>query len=93
MRLERQNENIRQQAANGDGLNVAALRGGAPPAPYEGAGNCYIEFGGGLVGKVEANFLGGPAPTTELVGPTREFAAQKEEFGSIRRARWFGSAP
>ena len=72
---------------------VAGLRGGEAPEPYEGAGNCYLEFGGGLVGKVEANFLGGPAPTAELVGPSRELAAEKEEFGSIRRARWFGSAP
>jgi len=72
---------------------AAGLRGGEPPPPYEGAGNCYIEFGDGLVGKVDANFLGGPAPTAELVGPSRELAAEKEEFGSIRRARWFGSAP
>jgi sulfide:quinone oxidoreductase len=72
---------------------AAELRGGEPPPPYEGAGNCYIEFGGGLVGKVEANFLGGPAPTAELVGPSRELAAEKEQFGAIRRARWFGSAP
>jgi sulfide:quinone oxidoreductase len=71
---------------------AAGLRGDEPPPPYEGAGNCYIEFGGGLVGKVEANFLGGPAPTAELIGPSRELAAEKEEFGSIRRARWFGSA-
>ena len=70
---------------------AAGLRRGEPPPPYEGAGNCYIEFGGGLVGKVEANFLGGPAPTAELVGPSRELAAEKKQFGSIRRARWFGS--
>jgi sulfide:quinone oxidoreductase len=72
---------------------AARLRGGEPPQPYEGAGSCYVEFGGGLVGKVEANFLGGPAPTAALVGPSRELAAEKQEFGSIRRARWFGSAP
>jgi sulfide:quinone oxidoreductase len=71
----------------------AGLRGGEPPRPYEGAGSCYIEFGGGLVGKVDANFLGGPAPTAELVGPSRELAAEKKQFGAIRRARWFGSAP
>jgi sulfide:quinone oxidoreductase len=68
---------------------AARRRGGELQRPYEGAGNCYIEFGDGLVGKVEANFLGGPAPTAELVGPSRELAAEKEEFGSIRRARWF----
>ena len=71
--------------------NIAAgLRCGEPPPPYEGAGNCYVEFGGGLVGKVDANFLGGPAPTAELVGPSRELAAEKKQFGAIRRARWFG---
>jgi sulfide:quinone oxidoreductase len=69
---------------------TTGLRGGDGPPPYEGAGSCYIEFGAGLVGKVEANFLGGPAPTAELVGPSRELAAEKKDFGSIRRARWFG---
>ena len=38
---------------------------------YEGEGNCYLEFGGGRVGKVEANFLGGPAPTARARGPVR----------------------
>ncbi len=70
---------------------AARLRGGVLERPYEGAGSCYIEFGRGLVGKVEANFLGGPAPTARLVGPSRELAAEKEAFASTRRARWFGS--
>ena len=70
---------------------AARLAGGEPPQPYEGAGNCYVEFGGGLVGKVEANFLGGPHPTARLVGPSRELAAEKAAFGESRRARWFTS--
>jgi sulfide:quinone oxidoreductase len=70
---------------------AARLRGGVLQRPYEGKGNCYIEFGGGMVGKVEANFLGGPAPTARLVGPSRELAADKEAFASTRRERWFGS--
>jgi sulfide:quinone oxidoreductase len=70
---------------------AAQLTGGDPPAPYEGAGNCYVEFGGGEVGKVEANFLGGPAPTARLVEPSAETAAEKAAFGPLRRARWFGS--
>jgi sulfide:quinone oxidoreductase len=69
---------------------AARLRGGVLEKPYEGAGNCFIEFGGGLVGKVEANFLGGPAPTARLVGPAHDLAAEKDAFGSTRRARWFG---
>jgi sulfide:quinone oxidoreductase len=70
---------------------AARLHGGVLERPYEGAGSCYIEFGGGMVGKVEANFLGGPAPTARLVGPSRELAADKEAFASTRRERWFGS--
>jgi sulfide:quinone oxidoreductase len=70
---------------------AARLRGGELQRPYEGAGSCFIEFGGGMVGKVEANFLGGPTPTARLVGPSRELAAEKEEFASTRRERWFGA--
>lgn len=70
---------------------AARLHDGVLQRPYEGEGSCYIEFGGGLVGKIEANFLGGPAPTARLVGPSRELAAEKEAFASTRRERWFGS--
>jgi sulfide:quinone oxidoreductase len=69
---------------------AARIRGTEPPPPYEGAGDCYIEFGGGMVGKVEANFLTGPVPTARVVGPSRELAADKKAFGATRRARWFG---
>jgi sulfide:quinone oxidoreductase len=71
---------------------AARLRGDELQRRYEGEGNCYIEFGGGSVGKVEANFLGGPAPTARLVGPSREIASEKGTFASSRRARWFGSS-
>jgi len=70
---------------------AARITGGDPPPPYEGIGNCYVEFGGGIVGKVEANFLGGPEPTARLVEPSREIAAEKSAFGPARRERWFGS--
>jgi sulfide:quinone oxidoreductase len=70
---------------------AARLRGETLLRPYEGAGSCFIEFGGGLVGKVEANFLGGPTPTARLVGPSRELAAEKVAFASTRQERWFGS--
>ena len=70
---------------------AARLQGGELEHPYEGAGSCYLEFGGGTVGKVEANFLGGPQPTARLVGPSRELKADKEAFESTRRQRWFGS--
>ena len=70
---------------------AARLRGDVLQQPYEGAGSCYIEFGGGMVGKVEANFFGGPTPTARLVGPSRELAADKVAFASTRRERWFES--
>jgi sulfide:quinone oxidoreductase len=70
---------------------AARVSGGEPPPPYEGVGNCYVEFGGGIVGKVEANFFGGPTPTARLVEPSRELAEEKKAFGSTRRERWFGS--
>ena len=70
---------------------AARLRGEELQQPYEGAGSCYIEFGGGMVGKVEANFLGGPAPTAQLVGPSQDLAREKDAFASTRRARWFGA--
>jgi sulfide:quinone oxidoreductase len=69
----------------------ARLRGDVLRQPYEGAGTCYIEFGGGMVGMVEANFFSGPTPTARLVGPSREIAADKVAFASTRRERWFGS--
>jgi sulfide:quinone oxidoreductase len=72
---------------------VARFRGEASGRRYEGQGNCYIEFGSGRVGKIEANFLGGPSPTAEIVGPTVDLAADKRTFAPIRRARWFGEAP
>ena len=71
---------------------TARLRGDVLQRPWDGSGSCYIEFGAGAVGKVEANFLGGPAPTARLVGPSPELAAEKDAFGATRRERWFGSA-
>jgi sulfide:quinone oxidoreductase len=69
---------------------AARLHGDPLPPPWAGAGNCFIEFGAGAVGKVEANFLGGSAPTARLVGPLPELGAEKEAFGATRRERWFG---
>ena len=56
----------------------AAIAGAEPPAPYEGSGVCYAEFGGGLVSKVEVNFLRGDAPEARRNDPSLEFAAEKE---------------
>lgn len=70
---------------------AATLRGGEPPAPFEGSGICYAEFGGGLVGKVDVSFLRGEKPEATRYEPSLAFAAEKGEFGATRRARWFGA--
>jgi sulfide:quinone oxidoreductase len=72
-----------------DGI-AAVISGADPPAPFEGSGNCYAEFGAGLVSKVEVNFLRREGPEAQRYDPSREYALEKEEFGATRRARWFG---
>ena len=57
---------------------------------YDGKGTCYIEFGDGLVGKVDADFLSGQAAVASFVAPSLESAAEKQVFASTRRQRWFG---
>jgi sulfide:quinone oxidoreductase len=68
---------------------AAIVTGAEAPAPFEGSGVCYAEFGGGLVSKVEVNFLRGDAPAARRHDPSIEFAAEKKEFGAVRRGRWF----
>jgi sulfide:quinone oxidoreductase len=69
---------------------IAKLRGGEPPGRYLGRGTCYIEFGRGQVGSVDIDFLSGPTRTGTFNAPSAERVAEKERFGSDRRARWFG---
>ena len=71
-------------------LLIAKLRGGEQPAPYDGRGICYIEFGAGRVGRVEVDFLSGSKPTGTYGEPSEALVAEKRHFGSGRRARWFG---
>ena len=69
---------------------IAKLRNSGKATPYDGFGSCYIEFGGGRVGKVEVDFFSGPKPTGTYHEPSIAMRANKENFGSSRRARWFG---
>jgi sulfide:quinone oxidoreductase len=70
---------------------VAKLRGGEGPGPHLGRGTCYIEFGSGRVGSVDIDFLSGPSRTGTFNPPSAAKVAEKEAFGSTRRARWFGT--
>lgn len=65
------------------------VRGTGEVTRFDGRGTCYLEFGGGTVAKVEANFLGGPEPDVRFVGPSPAFRPDKEAFASDRLKRWF----
>lgn len=70
---------------------IARLRSGFTAQAHEGKGSCYLEFGGGLVGRVDVDFFSDPAgPTGTYFPPSLAMRANKEEFGATRRARWFG---
>jgi sulfide:quinone oxidoreductase len=80
-----------ETAARAVADDVAAnLHSTGPITPYDGKGSCYIEFGGGLVGKVDADFLTGPVPKAPFLGPTHELADEKAQFAAGRERRWFG---
>jgi sulfide:quinone oxidoreductase len=70
---------------------IARRLGEDDQATHQGRGSCYIEFGGGSVGRVDVDFLGGPKPTGTFQPPSAALVAEKEHFGSSRRARWFES--
>jgi sulfide:quinone oxidoreductase len=69
---------------------VSQLLDGEPPRRHLGRGTCYIEFGQGRIGSVDIDFLSGPNKTGTFNAPSAEQMAAKEQFGSSRRARWFG---
>jgi len=69
---------------------IARRQRGAEPPAYDGRGSCYIEFGGGGVGRVDVDFLGGPKPTGTFEAPSAALVAEKKHFGAHRRERWFG---
>jgi sulfide:quinone oxidoreductase len=80
-----------EAAAKTVAANITALvRDQTPTAKYPGAGSCYIEIGEGRVARVDVDFFSGPRPTGTFHAPSLELRADKEHFGSARRARWFG---
>ncbi|MDP6824143.1 MAG: FAD-dependent oxidoreductase [Dehalococcoidia bacterium] len=68
---------------------IAEIRGAGSPIPFQGAGVCYVEFGDNLIGKVNANFLPGQSPTAPFDDASLELAAEKGEFATERKRRWF----
>ncbi len=69
---------------------VNSFNGKENNTPYTGAGSCYIEFGKGEVGRVDVDFFSGPKPVGIHKDASTAIVAEKEYFGSSRKARWFG---
>lgn len=65
------------------------ISGKGSPANFDAVGTCFLEFGAGNVAKIEANFLGGPAPDVRFVGPSKDFLPDKDAFSNNRLQRWF----
>ena len=69
---------------------IAQHGDGQRPEAYDGAGSCYVEFGAGIVGRVDVNFFSGPSPVGTYFEASADMVAEKERFGSSRRSSWFG---
>jgi len=81
--------------AEGEARAVAAtlisrIRGEGEGRLYDGKGTCYIEFGGGKIGRVDVDFFSGPKPTGTYHEPDVALREDKLRFGASRSARWFG---
>ena len=72
---------------------LAILHGADRPPPFDGRASCYIEFGGGRVGRVDIDFLSGPTKHGAYHEPSPELVAEKVHFGASRRDRWFAGIP
>lgn len=69
---------------------ITRIRGAGEPLLYGGKGTCYIEFGGGRIGRVDVDFFSGPKPTGTYHEPDVASRVHKDHFGASRKARWFG---
>ena len=71
---------------------VARIRRASTPPGYDGTGACYIEFGGHEVARVDVDFFATPGhPTGTFTVPSPETAAEKADWASGLRARWFAT--
>ena len=69
---------------------ISDLKGGNGPEPYDGKGTCYVEYGSGVVGRTDMDFLTGTSPFGTYLGASAALSTEKRQGASERRARWFG---
>lgn len=71
---------------------IAADIGAAGAVPeYDGAGVCYVGFGGPVAAKVDVVFAPGQAPYGTFDAATEDIAAQKAGYRDRTARRWFGA--
>ncbi len=68
---------------------VRRITGRGAPARFEAVGTCFLEFGGGEVAQISANYLGQPQPQVALEGPSPDLRQGKARFEDDRLRRWF----
>lgn len=68
---------------------VHAITGKGSPATFDGAGQCFIEIGGGKAGVGRGNFYAEPTPVVNLYPPTWRSHAAKVLFEKFWLWKWF----
>jgi sulfide:quinone oxidoreductase len=58
-------------------------------ARFRGKGSCYLDLGGGLVARIDNDYLSAEKPQNVLEGPTPNLRADRSDFDTSRRDRWF----
>jgi sulfide:quinone oxidoreductase len=70
---------------------IARIRRELEPPGYDGTGACWMEFGDRQVARIDVDFFSTPGrPTGTFTPPSALTAAEKVEFATSRRVRWFG---
>lgn len=79
-----------ESAARSVASSILAKLNGGEPTPNTGTGSCLVEFGDGRVSWADLDFLTGPKLKSVFHPPSIAGRAHKLQFGTSRRARWFG---
>jgi sulfide:quinone oxidoreductase len=69
---------------------IARAQGSGEQHLYAATGSCFVELGGGRIGRMELDFYSGPKLKSIYYEPSAAWRADKQKFGASRRARWFG---
>jgi sulfide:quinone oxidoreductase len=69
---------------------LARRQGSSEQHLYAATGSCYVELGGGRLGRMDLDFYSGPKLKSVYYEPSAAWREDKQKFGASRRARWFG---